>query len=231
VEVDWSRVTPAAARRTGLPAYPFARKRYWIPEPSARTAPAQSAGPVDAPSERLPDFYRPLWTREDAPAYGPAPRAGRVVALVTEASAWLAEAISARAPGSRVEPVRIDELPPSAWLESTHGADLVLHLGGVGPGITEGLGADRAAEQLHTGSLSLFHLVRSTRAARVVVVTSDVHPVVGGTVTNPFAAGMHGLLQVVAKERPELRVASLDFASADLTGGDAADALADAILA
>ncbi|MGP4092176.1 beta-ketoacyl synthase N-terminal-like domain-containing protein, partial [Streptomyces sp. KR55] len=29
-DVDWSRVTPAAARRTELPTYPFARKRYWI---------------------------------------------------------------------------------------------------------------------------------------------------------------------------------------------------------
>ncbi|MEV6406699.1 amino acid adenylation domain-containing protein [Streptomyces bobili] len=254
-DVDWSRVTPAAARRTGLPTYPFARRRYWIPEPPARTAsepsasaalvpsagaasepPAgtalvPSAGADDAAEEGLPDFYRPLWVREDTPAPGPAPHVGRVVALVTEASAWLAETISARLPAGRLEPVRIDELPPSAWLERADGADLVLHLGGVGTGIAEGLGADRAAEQLRTGSLSLFHLVRSTGAARVVVVTSDVHPVAGGTAANPFAAGMHGLLQVVAKERPELRVAALDFASADLTGEDAATALADAILA
>ncbi|MFG2630368.1 amino acid adenylation domain-containing protein [Streptomyces sp. NPDC048473] len=230
-DVDWSRVTPAAARRTELPTYPFARKRYWIPEPPARIAPAQPAGSDDASAEQLPDFYRPLWVREDAPAPGPAPRAGRVVALVTEASAWLAEAISARIPESRPESVRIDELPPSAWLERTDGADLVLHLGGVGTGIAEGLGADRAAEQLRTGSLSLLRLVRSTSAARVVVVTSDVHPVAGGTAANPFAAGMHGLLQVVAKERPELRVGALDFASADLTGEDATAALADAILA
>ncbi|MEU5796214.1 amino acid adenylation domain-containing protein [Streptomyces sp. NPDC047813] len=230
-DVDWSRVTPAAARRTELPTYPFARKRYWIPEPPARIAPAQPPRPDDESVEQLPDFYRPLWVREDAPVPEPAPRDGRIVALVAEASAWLAEAISARVPESRLELVRIDDLPPSAWLERTDGADLVLHLGGVGTGIAEGLGADRAAEQLRTGSLSLFHLVRSTSAARVVVVTSDVHPVAGGTAANPFAAGMHGLLQVVAKERPELRVGALDFGSADLTGEDATAALADAILA
>ncbi|MGW7047357.1 amino acid adenylation domain-containing protein, partial [Streptomyces avermitilis] len=230
-DVDWSRVTPAAARRTELPTYPFARKRYWIPEPPARIAPAQPAGSDDASAEQLPEFYRPLWVREDAPAPGPVPRLDRVVALVTEASAWLAEALSARIPESRLEPVRIDELAPTAWLERTDGADLVLHLGGVGTGITEGLGADLAAEQLRTGSLSLLRLVRSTSAARVVVVTSDVHAVAGGTAANPFAAGMHGLLQVVAKERPELRVGAVDFASADLTGEDATAALADAILA
>ncbi|MBQ1098895.1 amino acid adenylation domain-containing protein, partial [Streptomyces sp. b94] len=234
-DVDWSRVTPAAARRTELPTYPFARKRYWIPEPPARIAPTPPAGTADASVddsvEPLPDFYRPLWVREDAPASGPAPRVGRVVVLVTEASAWLAEAISARIPESRPEQVRIDELPTSAWLARTDGADLVLHLGGVGTAITEGLGTDRAAEQLRTGSLSLFHLVRSTSAARVVVVTSDVHPVAGGTVANPFAAGMHGLLQVVAKERPELRVAAIDFASTDLAGEDASAVLADAVLA
>ncbi|MGY1495106.1 amino acid adenylation domain-containing protein [Streptomyces sp. QTS52] len=230
-DVDWSRVTPAAARRTELPTYPFARKRYWIPEPPARIAPAQPAESGDVSAEQLPDFYRPLWVREDAPASGPAPRAGRVVALVTEASAWLAEAVSARIPASRLESVRIDELPPSAWLERTDGADLVLHLGGVGTGIAEGLGADRAAEQLRTGCLSLLRLVRSTSAGRIVVVTSDVHPVAGGIAANPFAAGTHGLLQVVAKERPELQVGALDFASADLTGEDATAALADAILA
>ncbi|MFG2267366.1 amino acid adenylation domain-containing protein [Streptomyces sp. NPDC048720] len=230
-DVDWSRVTPAAARRTELPTYPFARKRYWIPEPPARTAPARPTGPGDASAEQLPDFYRPLWVREETSAPGPAPRPGRVVALVTEASARLAEAIAARIPESRLEPVRIDELPTTAWLERTDGADLVLHLGGVGTGITQGLGADRAAEQLRTGSLSLFRLVRSTTAARVVVVTSDVHPVAGSTAANPFAAGMHGLLQVVAKERPELQVTALDFAMADLTGEDATAALADAILA
>ncbi|MEU5226815.1 amino acid adenylation domain-containing protein, partial [Streptomyces toyocaensis] len=229
--VDWSRVTPAAARRIELPTYPFARRRYWIPEPPVRTAPAQPAENDGAGAERHPDFYRPLWVREDVPAPGPVPRPGRVVALVTEASAWLAEAIAARIPDSRLEPVRIDELAPSAWLEQTDDADLVLHLGGVGTGITEGLGADRASEQLRTGSLSLFRLVRSTRAPRVVVVTSDVHPVAGSTAANPFAAGMHGLLQVVAKERPELQVGALDFDSADLTGEDAAAALADAILA
>ncbi|WP_328877591.1 non-ribosomal peptide synthetase [Streptomyces sp. NBC_00299] len=230
-DVDWSRVTPAAARRIELPTYPFARKRYWIPEPPARTAPALRAGSDDISAEQLPDFYRPLWVRDNASAPGPVPRPGRVVALVTEASAWLAEAISARIPESRVEPVRIDELPPSAWLERTDGADLVLHLGGVGTGIPEGLGADRVAGRLRTGSLSLFHLIRSTSAARVVVVTDDVHPVAGTAATNPFAAGMHGLLQVAAKERPELRLGALDFASADVTDEDATAALADAILA
>ncbi|WP_031095190.1 beta-ketoacyl synthase N-terminal-like domain-containing protein, partial [Streptomyces sp. NRRL S-15] len=229
--VDWDRVTPAAARRTELPTYPFARKRYWIPEPPARVAPTQPTGSDDAAVEQLPDFYRPLWVREDTPAPGPAPRMGRVVALVTEASAWLAEAIAARVPESRVESVRIDELPPSAWLEQAAGADLVLHLGGACAGIAEGLGAGRAAEQLRTGPLSLFRLVRSTSAARVLVVTSDVHPVAGGTAANPFAAGMHGLLQVVAKERPELQVGALDFASADLTDEDATVTLTDAILA
>ncbi|MER7794330.1 amino acid adenylation domain-containing protein, partial [Streptomyces sp. NPDC097640] len=34
-EIDWSRITSAAARRIELPGYPFARKRLWIPQPSA----------------------------------------------------------------------------------------------------------------------------------------------------------------------------------------------------
>ncbi|MFJ7205988.1 amino acid adenylation domain-containing protein [Streptomyces sp. NPDC098789] len=236
--VDWTRTTPSAARRIELPTYPFARRRYWIPRPPAPVAVAAPAERQDtgeaAVTDGAPEFFRPLWVRTQAPTEGAAPAPRRITALVTEASRWLGEALAARHTGS-VDLVRIDEHPRHAaapWLARTADADLVVHLGAVGTRIADGTGAPAlAAEQLRDGSLSLFHLLRSTAADRVLVVTSDVHAVAGSASENPFAAGLHGLLQVAPKERPELRAAAVDFATGDFTGEAGARALADLLLA
>ncbi|WP_329586161.1 amino acid adenylation domain-containing protein [Kitasatospora sp. NBC_01250] len=231
--VDWARITPAAARRIELPGYPFARRRYWIPQlPAVADAVAEPA--AEPVAEELPDFYRPLWVRAQAPAAEPARPGQRIVALVTAASRWLGEALAAHQPDARVELVRLDEQPTQVWLAAAARADLVLHLGAAGAGVTDGLGAEQAAEQLRYGSHALFHLLRAAAVDRVVAVTSDVHPVAGSPVRNPFGAGLHGLLQVAPKECPELRVAGLDFASEEFNGRTASEALRpllDAILA
>ncbi|MFF7638669.1 SDR family oxidoreductase, partial [Kitasatospora sp. NPDC008050] len=235
--VDWARITPATARRIELPGYPFARRRYWIPQlPStiAAVAVAVAESVAEPVVEELPDFYRPLWVRAQAQGVEPVRSGQRVVALVTAASRWLGEAIAAHRPDARVELVGLDEQPTEAWLARAAGADLVLHLGAVGVGVTEGVGVEQAAGHLRHGSLSLFHLLRVSGVDRVVVVTSDVHPVAGSAVCNPFGAGLHGLLQVAPKERPELRVAGLDFASEEFNGQTPAEAvrpLLDAIWA
>lgn len=152
------------------------------------------------------------------------------MALVTGASLWLGEAIAARRPGGQVELVRLDEQAVPAWLARAAGADLVLHLGGVGAPVADGVGGREVAEQVRHGSLSLFHLLRAEGADRVVVVTGDVHAVAGSAARNPFSAGMHGLLQVAPKERPELRAVAIDFASDEVTDEAGVRALADAVL-
>ncbi|MER6142061.1 amino acid adenylation domain-containing protein [Streptomyces sparsogenes] len=235
-EIDWSRVTPAEARRVELPSYPFARDRYWIPGPRpVGNAPAArgaigTPAPADAGAEP-PDFYRPLWVRATpAPAAPSAPRAERVAVLVTEASVRLGEAIAARHPAARVELVRLDRELLTAWLDRAAEADLVYHLGGVAR-VPEGVGAAEVTDHVRHGSLALFHLLRAGGPDRVVVVTSDAHPVAGGAVENPFAAGLHGLLQVAPKERPGLAVAGIDIASAESAGDAGLRAVVDAILA
>ncbi|GDY71492.1 hypothetical protein SAV31267_009770 [Streptomyces avermitilis] len=228
--VDWSRITPSAARRIELPGYPFARLRCWIPEPVPAVRVPEAAAPA-LPEADVPDFYRPLWVRAQAPAAGTAPHADRIVVLVTEASLPLGEAIAARRPATRVELVRLDEQPDGAWLDRIGGADLVVHLGGVGARVADGVGAREVTDHVRYGSLSLFRLLRSEDADRVVVVTSDVHAVAGSTAGNPFSAGMHGLLQVAPKERPGLRAVAVDFASAEAAGETGLRGLADAILA
>ncbi|WP_435103801.1 amino acid adenylation domain-containing protein [Arhodomonas sp. AD133] len=232
--VDWSRVCPADARRIELPTYPFARERYWIPEPPADSSPdhappsAINDGP-EQPAVSVPDFYRPIWVRDRTRAE-PAGTAKRIVALVTSASTWLGEAIAARAGDADVALVRVDELPVDTWLAEARGADLVLHLGAVGHRITEGVGIAQVDAHTRQGSLALFRLLRESGVKRVGVVTNDAHPVAGYPVVNPFAAGLHGLLQVAPKERADLRVAGVDVSLSDLADDAATYAAADTIL-
>ncbi len=54
------------ARRIGLPTYPFARKRYWIPEPPRAAEPLRGASRVRAPRRRARS------PRRDAPTPHPA---------------------------------------------------------------------------------------------------------------------------------------------------------------
>ncbi|GEB48128.1 hypothetical protein SCA03_06790 [Streptomyces cacaoi] len=233
-EIDWPRLTPSGARRIELPTYPFARERYWIPVPGPLApAPADAAAalPAAAGQETAgPDFYRPLWVRA-APAAEPATRRdGRIAVLVTGASLPLGEALAARLPEGRVELLRLDEESTDAWLDRAGQADLVYHLGGV-TRVPDGIGADEVAGQVRHGALSLFHLLRAGAAERIVVVTSGVHAVAGSAVDNPFAAGLHGLVQVAPKERTGLAVTGVDLAP-DATAGDAGlRAAVDAILA
>ncbi|MGY4743247.1 amino acid adenylation domain-containing protein [Streptomyces sp. ATMOS53] len=225
-EPDWSRLTPPGARRIALPTYPFARRRCWIPAPPALHPEAQA--PARSALEP-PDFYRPVWVRADTPAKPVPLPPRRVVVLTTEDSSWLGEALAARLPAGRVECVRLDGPAGDHWTARTTGADLVYHLGGVHPGPGEGLGEEQAARQMRSGPLALLRLLRDGGARRQVVVTSDAYGVAGSTVRNPFAAGLHGMLQVAPKERPGLRAVGLDFAWADAERDP--EALVDALLA
>ncbi|MEU1133258.1 SDR family NAD(P)-dependent oxidoreductase, partial [Streptomyces sp. NPDC005900] len=56
--VDWSQITPPAARRIELPGYPFARKRLWIPQPQAGVSVPHAATSVPqatAPALPVPE--------------------------------------------------------------------------------------------------------------------------------------------------------------------------------
>jgi len=90
--IDWSLAhTGTRPRRVSLPAYPFAKERYWIQAAARPDAPA-------AAEERRRLYYRPQWTAR--PLAGAARLAGPV--LVLDSSDALFRALQAQAGGSSV---------------------------------------------------------------------------------------------------------------------------------
>ncbi|HWH01383.1 MAG TPA: SDR family NAD(P)-dependent oxidoreductase, partial [Pilimelia sp.] len=224
--VDWSRLPgpPAgcrAPRRIALPAYPFARRRYWIPEPTpaGQAEPGAPATPADpVPSDRDPvGRFAPRW-RPAGPVRPPAPPTGPVLILATEAARDLADALVEAVGGARV--VWLDGATAAADLPAE--ADTVIHLGGV---------RDRAGpavpDDLATGAASLFDVLTRVRAAALRVVTSDVYPVGGSPGDNPVAAALHGLAQVASAELPGTRVSCVDVTRRDPVADRAAAVLGE----
>ncbi|WSP77978.1 amino acid adenylation domain-containing protein [Streptomyces sp. NBC_01235] len=54
--IDWSLITPSAARRIELPGYPFARKRLWIPQPQTTASVPQATAPAQPVPEGNADI-------------------------------------------------------------------------------------------------------------------------------------------------------------------------------
>ncbi|WP_416966645.1 amino acid adenylation domain-containing protein [Streptomyces sp. 4F14] len=237
VGVDWAET---GGRRVELPTYPFARKRYWLPRPAATaliqggtgsatalmqggvgsaTALVQSGvGPVASvtavartgvtPASPM-SCYRPTWLPEPRPTATPDPATPqRVLILTTPDAAPLATGIAHhhRADDTRLVDLDRDDLDRA--LTEAGRVDRVYHLGGINPG-------DLTASH-RRGVLALFkavrHLAPQGTRLHLKVVTNDASAAFGDPVTNPFAAGLHGLTRVLVKERPEIRAVCLDFA-------------------
>ncbi|WP_198119457.1 SDR family NAD(P)-dependent oxidoreductase [Massilia rhizosphaerae] len=109
-DIDWSPLHAGAApRRVSLPAYPFARERYWI---QAAAQPAEPAAPA-AVEERRRLYYRPQWTA--TPLAGTNPPAGPMLVL-DDSDAFFA-ALNARVDGGGINLA----LPGGAFAEIAPG--------------------------------------------------------------------------------------------------------------
>ncbi|QZZ32132.1 non-ribosomal peptide synthetase [Streptomyces sp. ST1015] len=244
--VEWAR---NGGRRVGLPTYPFARKRYWLPRPAvsaaavmARTAvtqkgvePAESAttwaqsGVEPAttltragvqPAPALP-CYRPTWLPEPRPTPTPDPTPTpatpqKVLILTTPDATPLATGIARHHEGDDTRLIDLDRDDLVRAFTEAGRVDRVYHLGGITPG-------DLTTSH-RRGVLALFEAARhlTPRGSRlhIKVVTNDACAAFGDPVTNPFAAGLHGLTRVLVKERPEIRAVCLDFAHGEPTPED-----------
>ncbi|MEV0775910.1 SDR family NAD(P)-dependent oxidoreductase [Streptomyces sp. NPDC050428] len=80
---------------------------------------------------------------------------------------------------------------------------------------------DHLQDTQRRGCLALFRLARSLadlrpRDIRLVVLTSDSHPLPGHPVENPFAGSLHGMARTLSRELPFLDVVCVDLGRADL---------------
>jgi acyl transferase domain-containing protein len=76
VDLDWSKISTEGAKRTSLPTYAFARKKYWIDAPKASLAEPAQAQPISAPVPvsvvPFPIPQQPAQTIPVAPSPAPA---------------------------------------------------------------------------------------------------------------------------------------------------------------
>ncbi|MEU5397691.1 beta-ketoacyl synthase N-terminal-like domain-containing protein [Streptomyces sp. NPDC005963] len=123
VRIAW----PAGHRPTvvTLPAYPFARMRCWLPEPTPTAAPAASRGGGGV--DELP-LYRKTWQPTGPVGTPMAPR-GSLLCLYGPGSRALARALVARVGSERVHLVQegSHDGDAHASLTGAHGADIVDH--------------------------------------------------------------------------------------------------------
>ncbi|WP_327692522.1 SDR family NAD(P)-dependent oxidoreductase [Streptomyces sp. NBC_00459] len=242
-EVDWSELRAEdTARRIGLPTYPFARKRYWLPEIPPRPerlpsdlAPITSARTGAEPSPMV--CYRPTWVPAQRPAIArDEPTAGplRVLILSSADAARLADGIAGHHRDDDVRLVDLDRDDLVAELAQAGPVDRVYHLGGIRLSASGGAGS--LEDGYRRGILALFrtagHLAAGDgRRVRLKVVTNDAVGAFDAPVTNPFAAGLHGLARVLPKETPELKTVCLDFAQRETADDAAWDRLLATVLA
>ncbi|QNP68365.1 amino acid adenylation domain-containing protein [Streptomyces roseirectus] len=237
-DVDWTRLPASGARRVGLPTYPFARKRYWLPTPSAKAiAPTGRAEQRVEPAQDMAHqgmarqgmaYYRPTWLPAPRPAATPT-RFGNVLILTTSDATPLAHGIAHHHRHGTTRIVDLDHDDLTAALTEAGQVDRVYHLGGIRPAADESDPGDLTTSH-HRGVLALFTTARHLAAQRtrphLTVVTNDATDAFGAPVTNPFAAGLHGLTRVLVKEHPDIRAVCLDFTHTEPTP----DALITAVL-
>ena len=162
---------------------------------------------MTAPS--APDLYTPIWSpRElDAPPVAAA-SAGRV--LLVE--------LGERSPLTRLF---AENYPDATVAGEADGFDISI---AAAPNVRHVYVIAGREGDVERGLVAFFRLIKTLgrkgyggRELRLTLVTSDVHEVIPGEPVTPWAAGLHGLLKAVAKERPFWRVAAVDVSSQDVS--------------
>ncbi|WP_267463943.1 non-ribosomal peptide synthetase [Actinokineospora iranica] len=213
--VDWATLHASPARITGLPSYPFDRKRYWLPEPTSLTVP----------------LHVPVWTPAD---FGARTFTGQAVVLHTAATAALArqvgDLLGAR-PVAEGQPIPeadgvldLTDLdgaerpwePRLAALRSlvsrARGRDLRILQ------VTRGLlGPAGPAPSLAGGVVAGFVRMLGAEYPRVAAAVLDVDELTAGTIAAEFSAESKGDVAVRGAVRLVPRLAPLTPAQASVS--------------
>jgi acyl transferase domain-containing protein/acyl carrier protein len=241
--VDWQGLhADEQLRRVALPAYPFARQRFWV-EASPSTRAAEAPTETTYRREQLDDwFHLPTWARADLGGARRRAVAGTWLILggndaLTSATVARARALGLSAVVVRAAAAFSDMGDDTYQLRTDSDADYaalftalrgrpldgVLQLWSAGetdPSVS-------ASQPLHV----LFALARAVvverpgAALRWVIATSGAQSVLGEAITAPERALLSGPVLVLPVEHPELRVSALD-----LERDFAPDAAAEALL-
>lgn len=216
VPLRWTALHPPAAPWAPLPAYPFQRERFWLPQGLAPSPSAAPATPRPAP----PLFHAVRWVpREHAGPRSPAPAGWLLLAergglgeRVAEALRETGASVALIPPDLVARPAAIAEaalaaLPPGAPWDFAHLLALdAPPIEPADPGAVESAALRACAAALG--------LTRALTAApgrhRLWIITRGAEPVLAGPV-DPAQAPLAGLARVIAAEHPERYGAALDL--------------------
>ena len=237
--LDWQAYHAGEAlRRIPLPTYPFERRKHWI-EPKKTAAPAPAKAALTERKELSEWFYLPTWQRSAWPAVNATlPAAEDEQWLIFADALGLGERIAQRLrsegkPVSIVQPgaqfaknaERAFQLRPDnqddysalfAELAAQNAQPTrILHLWTLTqqpPRLEDG-----ASEQLRLGFSSLMALAQAfgdqtnKKAARLLVVTNQMHEIAGGEEVSALKSLVTGPCMSISQEYPDLACRSVDI--------------------
>lgn len=246
--LDWRALYAGAPpRRVRLPAYPFARQRYWCERGEVApvvSAPVPTVAPVEVPAETAAgtvqaglQYVAPAWEVVDAAQFAPEARAAFAVGgerpMVIGGGVLARTSVRALYPGAVMaetgEDDDIDAL--AAALDAAGGID---HMIWIAPQTAVDADVQLLDAQRH-GVVALFRLIKAllargfgSRPLAWTVVTFRAFEVHRGAALEPVHAGVHGLVGSMAKEYPHWAIRALDLQSdADWLSGRWASVPAD----
>jgi amino acid adenylation domain-containing protein len=203
IAADWSTLYEGQTRRrVSLPGYAFERVSYPVLVDAFRMI-----GELVSENVKEGDwYYVPSWRRRVLPeVISPRP-VGRTLILCDELGVGRALGAKLESQGEEVICAEKEEV-----YDRLAEVSRIIHVWGVQG---EDLSRERACE------LYFYSLTRLVRAAQqqgglagkeIVVVTSDLHPIVGGEAGSPYKALSQGMLKVLSQENPSLITSHIDI--------------------
>ncbi|OEU94845.1 SDR family NAD(P)-dependent oxidoreductase [Streptomyces oceani] len=223
VPVDWTSLHPRGGpRRVPLPAYPFARERYWL---GPRPAEASGAAPVAQPAAEDPTsgtnvLLKPVWDAVPRPeAATTALPDGRTV-VICGRRRW--ERVHPGLPAAERFPVEAVDTVETLTERFRAQDEPIDHLVWAAPAEVTGAVDDALVEAQEGGLYACFRTLKALlragygkRPLRVTVLTERSQRVRRGDHVDPTHSGLHGLMGSVAKEYPNWHVVQADLEDGD----------------
>jgi len=213
IAVDWAMLYEGQTRkRVSLPAYVFERTSYPVLVDAYKMI-----GDLVSENVREGDwYYAPSWHRRVLPGGGSVRPVGKTLILCDETGVGRALGVKLEGQGEEVIYVENEEV-----YEGLSSVSRVISARGIQG---EELSRDQASE------LYFYSLTRLVRAAQeqgglagkeIVVVTSDLYPIVGGEAGSPYKALSQGMLKVLSQENPGLITSHIDITLSESVNIDA----------
>ncbi|MGD2088021.1 MAG: SDR family NAD(P)-dependent oxidoreductase, partial [Candidatus Aminicenantes bacterium] len=228
LEIDWdllySETGVPRPRRISLPTYPFARERYWVPEPDSQpadsAAAARQSGSTSGETGRA-IMLAPLWDSipVEKDQIFPTPIHQVVIVGGTKDNRQAIQQVYPKARAMSIQPGEtIDEI---AQKLEAHG--LIDHILWIAPHHPLKSPADDSLiEEQHQGILHCFRMIKAllglgygTRDLGWSVITIQTQTISKNDwvnlAVNPAHASLHGLIGSMAKEYPNWKIRLVDL--------------------